>query len=135
MLKDVADDIGMHESTVSRVTTNKYVHTPQGVYELKFFFHSGLESFDGDTLSSVSVKEVIRKAVTAENTRDPLTDQQLVDLLEKQGIKIARRTVAKYRQELRIAPANRRKRIFSLLILFNVNSKNFHERCLPFGCG
>lgn len=113
VLKDVADDIGMHESTVSRVTTNKYVHTPQGVYELKFFFHSGLESFDGDTLSSVSVKDVIRKAVTAENIRDPLTDQQVVDLLEKQGIKIARRTVAKYRQELRIAPANRRKRMFS----------------------
>jgi RNA polymerase sigma-54 factor len=112
VLKDVADDIGMHESTVSRVTTNKYIHTPQGVFELKFFFHSGLDSLDGDAMSSVSVKEIIRKAVAAEDARKPLTDQQLVKLLEQQGIKIARRTVAKYRQELRIAPASRRKRLF-----------------------
>jgi RNA polymerase sigma-54 factor len=102
----------MHESTVSRVTTNKYIHTPQGVFELKFFFHSGLDSLDGDAMSSVSVKEIIRKAVAAEDARKPLTDQQLVKLLEQQGIKIARRTVAKYRQELRIAPASRRKRLF-----------------------
>jgi RNA polymerase sigma-54 factor len=113
VLKDVADDIGMHESTVSRVTTNKYVHTPQGVFELKFFFHSGLESFGGDALSSVSVKEIIRKAVSAEDAREPLTDQQLVALLENKDVRIARRTVAKYRQGLRIPPANRRKRLFS----------------------
>ena len=113
VLKDVADDIGMHESTVSRVTTNKYIHTPQGVFELKFFFHSGLDSFSGgDSTSSVSVKEIIRKAVAAEDSHKPLTDQQLVDMLEKQEIKIARRTVAKYRQELRIPPASRRKRLF-----------------------
>jgi RNA polymerase sigma-54 factor len=113
VLKDVADDIGMHESTVSRVTTNKYMHTPQGVFELKFFFHSGLDSFGGgDSTSSVSVKEIIRKAVAAEDSHKPLTDQQLVDMLEKQEIKIARRTVAKYRQELRIPPASRRKRLF-----------------------
>lgn len=113
VLKDVADDIGMHESTVSRVTTNKYVHTPQGVFELKFFFHSGLESFEGDAMSSVSVKDIIRKAVAAEDTRKPLTDQQLMMLLEDKGVKIARRTIAKYRQELRIPPASRRKRLFS----------------------
>jgi RNA polymerase sigma-54 factor len=113
VLKDVADDIGMHESTVSRVTTNKYIHTPQGVFELKFFFHSGLDSYGGgDSTSSVSVKEIIRKAVVAEDSHKPLTDQQLVDMLEKQEIKIARRTVAKYRQELRIPPASRRKRLF-----------------------
>jgi RNA polymerase sigma-54 factor len=113
VLKDVADDIGMHESTVSRVTTNKYIHTPQGVFELKFFFHSGLDSYGGgDATSSVSVKEIIRKAVAAEDPRKPLTDQQLVALLEAKEIKIARRTVAKYRQELRIAPASRRKRLF-----------------------
>lgn len=113
VLKDVADDIGMHESTVSRVTTNKYIHTPQGVFELKFFFHSGLDSFGGgDSTSSVSVKEIIRKAVAAEDSHKPLTDQQLVDMLEKQEVKIARRTVAKYRQELRIPPASRRKRLF-----------------------
>jgi RNA polymerase sigma-54 factor len=112
VLKDVAEDIGMHESTVSRVTTNKYIHTPQGVFELKFFFHSGLDSVEGDAMSSVSVKEIIKKAVTAEEARNPLTDQQLVKLLEDKGIRIARRTVAKYRQELRIPPASRRKRLF-----------------------
>ena len=112
VLKDVAEDIGMHESTVSRVTTNKYIHTPQGVFELKFFFHSGLDSFGGSAMSSVTVKDIIRKAVLAEDSHRPLTDQQLVGLLEDKGIKIARRTVAKYRQELRIAPANRRKRLF-----------------------
>jgi RNA polymerase sigma-54 factor len=113
VLKDVADDIGMHESTVSRVTTNKYVYTPQGVFELKFFFHSGLESLDGDAMSSVSVKDIIRKAVAAENSRKPLTDQQLMMILEAKGVKIARRTIAKYRHELHIAPASRRKRLFS----------------------
>lgn len=113
VLKDVADDIGMHESTVSRVTTNKYVYTPQGVFELKFFFHSGLESLDGDAMSSVSVKDIIRKAVAAENPRKPLTDQQLMTILEAKSVRIARRTIAKYRQELRIAPASRRKRLFS----------------------
>ena len=113
VLKDVADDIGMHESTVSRVTTNKYVYTPQGVFELKFFFHSGLESLDGDAMSSVSVKDIIRKAVVAEDSRKPLTDQQLMMILEAKGVKIARRTIAKYRQELHIAPASRRKRLFS----------------------
>ncbi len=113
VLKDVADDIGMHESTVSRVTTNKYVYTPQGVFELKFFFHSGLESLEGDAMSSVSVKDIIRKAVAAEEPRKPLTDQQLMMILEAKGVKIARRTIAKYRQELRIPPASRRKRPFS----------------------
>ena len=112
VLKDVADDIGMHESTVSRVTTNKYVYTPQGVFELKFFFHSGLESLEGDAMSSVSVKDIIRKAVAAEEPRKPLTDQQLMMILEAKGVKIARRTIAKYRQELRIPPASRRKRLF-----------------------
>jgi len=113
VLKDVAEDIGMHESTVSRVTTNKYMHTPQGVFELKFFFHSGLDSSGGEAMSSVSVKDILKKAVTAEDTRNPLTDQQLVMLLENKGIQIARRTVAKYRQELRIPPASRRRRFFA----------------------
>lgn len=112
ILKDVADDIGMHESTVSRVTTNKYMHTPQGVFELKFFFHSRLDSAQGDAMSSVSVKAILKNAVQGEDVRSPLTDQELVALLEEQGIKIARRTVAKYRQELHIPPASRRKRLF-----------------------
>ena len=102
----------MHESTVSRVTTNKYIHTPQGVFELKFFFHSGLRSFEGDAMSSVSVKDTIRKMVGAEDVRKPLTDQQLVAMLEDKNISIARRTVAKYRQELHIPPASRRRRLF-----------------------
>jgi RNA polymerase sigma-54 factor len=113
VLKDVAEDIGMHESTVSRVTTNKYMHTPQGVFELKFFFHSGLDSSGGEAMSSVSVKDIIKKAVMAEDAQNPLTDQQLVMLLENKGIQIARRTVAKYRQELRIHPASRRRRFFA----------------------
>ena len=112
VLKDVADDIGMHESTVSRVTTKKYMHTPQGVFELKFFFHSGLKSFEGDAMSSVSVKETIRKMVEAEDSRKPLTDQQLVDMLQDRNIDIARRTVAKYRQELNIPSTSRRRRLF-----------------------
>ena len=112
ILRDVADDIGMHESTVSRVTTNKYMHTPQGVFELKFFFHSGLKSFEGDAMSSVSVKETIRKMVGAEDARKPLSDQQLVAMLQEKNIDIARRTVAKYRQELHIPSASRRRRLF-----------------------
>jgi RNA polymerase sigma-54 factor len=112
VLKDVADDIGMHESTVSRVTTNKYMHTPQGVFELKFFFHSGLKSFEGDAMSSVSVKETIRKMVGAEDSRKPLTDQQVVAVLQEKNISIARRTVAKYRRELHIPSASRRRRLF-----------------------
>ena len=112
VLKDVADDIGMHESTVSRVTTNKYMHTPQGVFELKFFFHSGLKSFEGDARSSVSVKDTIRKMVGAEDARKPLSDQQLVAMLQEKNIDIARRTVAKYRQELNIPSASRRRRLF-----------------------
>ena len=112
VLKDVADDIGMHESTVSRVTTNKYMHTPQGVFELKFFFHSGLKSLEGDAMSSVSVKDTIRKMVGAEDSRKPLTDQQVVAVLQEKNISIARRTVAKYRRELHIPSASRRRRLF-----------------------
>ena len=112
VLKDVADDIGMHESTVSRVTTSKYMHTPQGVFELKFFFHSGLKSFEGDAMSSVSVKDTIRKMVGAEDSRKPLTDQQLVTMLQEKNINIARRTVAKYRGEMQIPSTSRRRRLF-----------------------
>jgi RNA polymerase sigma-54 factor len=111
VLKDVAEDIGMHESTVSRVTTNKYMYTEQGLFELKYFFHSGIESYGGETMSSLTVKDRIKKLVAAENADKPLTDQQLVEMLAVENIKIARRTVTKYRRELRIPPANRRKRI------------------------
>jgi RNA polymerase sigma-54 factor len=110
VLKDVAEDIGMHESTVSRVTANKYLHTEQGLFELKYFFHSGLESYGGKTMSSLTVKDRIKKLVAAEDPAKPLTDQQLVAALAAERVKIARRTVVKYRRELRLPPANRRKR-------------------------
>jgi RNA polymerase sigma-54 factor len=110
VLKDVAEDIGMHESTVSRVTTNKYLYTEQGLFELKYFFHSGLESYGGETMSSLTVKDRIKKLVAAEDPAKPLTDQQLVEVLAAEQVKIARRTVTKYRCELKLPPANRRKR-------------------------
>jgi RNA polymerase sigma-54 factor len=112
ILRDIANDIGMHESTVSRVTTNKYVHTPQGIYELKYFFNSGISTDDGDSLASESVKMKIKDLVSNEDPKKPLSDQKIVDLLKKEGIIIARRTVAKYRDVLRILPSGRRKKMF-----------------------
>ncbi len=109
VLKDVAENIGMHESTVSRVTTGKYVDTPQGVLNLKYFFHSGLASERGESTSSVAVKEIIKKMVKEENLRKPLTDQQIADRLKREGVVIARRTVTKYRKETRIPPASKRR--------------------------
>ncbi len=111
VLKDVADDIGMHESTVSRVTTNKFVHTPQGIYELKFFFTSGIKSSAGD-VSSSAVKERIRALISAEDPKDPVSDQYLVEVLKKENIDIARRTVAKYRESLGILSSSKRKKVF-----------------------
>jgi RNA polymerase sigma-54 factor len=102
----------MHESTVSRVTTNKYMYTEQGIFELKYFFHSGIELYGGgENMSSLTVKDRIKKLVAAEDPGKPLTDQQLVEVLAAENVKIARRTVTKYRRELKLAPANRRKRI------------------------
>jgi RNA polymerase sigma-54 factor len=112
VLRDIANDIGMHESTVSRVTTSKYVHTPQGIFELKYFFNSGISTSDGESLASESVKLKIKELINKENAKDPLSDQQLVDLLKKEGIQIARRTVAKYRDVLKILPSSRRKKMF-----------------------
>ncbi len=111
VLKDVADDIGMHESTVSRVTTNKYVHTPQGVYELKYFFTTGIKTSEGD-LSSSFIKEKIKSIISVESPEDPISDQGIVEKLQAGGITIARRTVAKYRENLGIASSSRRKRLF-----------------------
>lgn len=112
ILRDIANDIGMHESTVSRVTTNKYVHTPRGIFELKYFFNSGINKTDGDSLASESVKLKIKALISAEDPKDPLSDQKIVELLEKDSIQIARRTVAKYREMLRILPSSKRKKIF-----------------------
>lgn len=115
ILKQVAEDISMHESTISRVTTNKYMFTPQGIFELKYFFNSSISRVNGvgEDLSSVTVRERIRQLVAAEDPRHPLTDHQLVERLSAEQIAIARRTVAKYRGWLRIPPAGKRKRVFS----------------------
>lgn len=110
VLRDVAKDVGMHESTISRVTTNKYIHTPQGIYPMKFFFHSSVESFVGSAMSSVRVKEMIKEIVQEENGKKPATDEEIVQLLQIRGVKIARRTVTKYRKELKISTASQRKR-------------------------
>lgn len=113
VLRDVANDIGMHESTVSRVTTAKYMHTPQGIYELKYFFNSGINSTDGgDALASESVKIKIKDLVSKEDSKNPLSDQKIVELLKVDGIQIARRTVAKYREMLKILPSSQRKKFF-----------------------
>jgi len=111
VLRDVATDIGMHESTVSRVVANKYMHTPRGVYELRFFFHSGITSSMGEAVSSVTIKEKIRKMIDEEDTSRPLSDSRIAEILEQTGLPLARRTVAKYREELRIPPSNLRKSV------------------------
>jgi len=108
-LQQVASEIGMHESTVSRVTTNKYVQTPRGVFELKFFFSSSLGTQDGGEVSAKAAKDKIRRIIEAENARIPLSDQKIADVLRSDGLNIARRTVAKYREQLGILPARMRK--------------------------
>jgi RNA polymerase sigma-54 factor len=109
VLRDVAEDIGMHESTVSRATANKYVHTPQGLFELKYFFQSGLKGGNGEDVASESVKEKIRGIVSSEDPRRPYSDQYIAALLGKGAIDIARRTVAKYREAMGILPSSKRR--------------------------
>ncbi len=110
-LREVAEVIDMHESTVSRVTNSKYCQTPRGVFPLKFYFSSGLETEDGDEVSARGVRDQISKLITNEDTGKPLTDQAIVDILNQDGVRIARRTVAKYRDQLGILPARLRKRV------------------------
>jgi len=112
VLRQVADDIGMHESTISRVVSNKYMYTPRGLFPLKFFFHSGVDSARGENVSSLVVKERIRKLVEAEDSGRPLSDSKIMKLLQREGIRLARRTVAKYREELRIPSSDKRKKVF-----------------------
>ncbi len=109
VLRDVAEEIGMHESTISRVTTNKYMHTPRGVFEFKYFFSSHLSSASGEDQSSTSVRAKIRKYIAAENARKPLSDSKIASLLAEEGIKVARRTVAKYREGMNIASSSERR--------------------------
>mgnify|MGYP006194505311 CR=1 FL=1 len=112
VLRDVADDIGMHESTVSRVTTNKYVHTPRGTFELKYFFNSSITNLDGDDLASEAVKAKIRDIISNEDEKKPYSDAKIVQLLADDGIEIARRTVAKYREMMGILSSAKRKQMF-----------------------
>jgi RNA polymerase sigma-54 factor len=112
VLRDVANDIGMHESTVSRVVSNKYMHTPRGLFPMKYFFHSGIDSTSGDDVSSLSIKNKISRIVEDEDARRPHSDARIMQKLRAEGIQIARRTVAKYREELRIPSSSQRKQNF-----------------------
>ena len=111
VLRDVADDIGVHESTVSRVTTQKYVHCPHGLFELKYFFNPGIQTLSGEMMASESVRAKIRDIIGAEDAGKPLSDQAISQMLRLEGIDIARRTVAKYREAMKILPSSRRKKI------------------------
>jgi RNA polymerase sigma-54 factor len=112
VLRDIAEDIGMHESTISRVTTNKYMQTPQGLLELKYFFNSGISTIEGDAIASESVKNKIKEIVDGEDLRKPLSDQRIAEILSTHNITIARRTVTKYREMLKIGSSSERKRLF-----------------------
>ncbi|MEI8354534.1 MAG: RNA polymerase factor sigma-54 [Deltaproteobacteria bacterium] len=112
VLRDVAEDIGMHESTISRVTTNKYMQTPQGLLELKYFFNSGISTIEGDPIASESVKDKIRVLLGSEDLRKPYSDQRIAEILSSDNITIARRTVTKYREMLRIGSSSERKRLY-----------------------
>jgi RNA polymerase sigma-54 factor len=112
VLRDVADDIQMHESTISRATNNKYVHTPQGIFELKFFFNNSISSIQGEDRASESVKNLIREIIGRENPRNPFSDEKIVKVLRGYNIDIARRTVAKYRESLKILSSNERRKLF-----------------------
>jgi len=111
VLHDIAEAVGMHESTISRVTTQKFMHTPRGIYELKYFFSSHVSTAEGGECSSTAIRAIIKKLVAAENAKKPLSDSKIAGLLEAQGIQVARRTVAKYRESLGIAPSSERKRL------------------------
>jgi RNA polymerase sigma-54 factor len=112
VLRQVAEDIGMHESTISRVVSNKYMYTPRGLFPMKYFFHSGVDSAQGENVSSLVVKERIRKLVEAEDPSRPLSDSKIMRMLQREGIRLARRTVAKYREEMAIPSSDKRKKVF-----------------------
>ncbi|MBX2807949.1 MAG: RNA polymerase factor sigma-54 [Cellvibrionaceae bacterium] len=111
VLHDVADSVDMHESTISRVTTNKYMHTPQGIFELKYFFSSHVSTDTGGECSSTAIRAIIKKLIASENGKKPLSDSKITVLLADQGIKVARRTIAKYRESMNIPPSNERKQL------------------------
>jgi len=111
VLHDIAEAVEMHESTISRVTTQKYMHTPRGIFELKYFFSSHVSTTSGGECSSTAIRAIIKKLVSAENARKPLSDSKIAGLLAEQGIEVARRTIAKYRESMNIPPSNERKRL------------------------
>ncbi|MFV2060179.1 MAG: RNA polymerase factor sigma-54 [Gammaproteobacteria bacterium] len=111
VLHDIAEEVEMHESTISRVTTKKYIHTPRGIFELKYFFSSHVSTTNGGECSATAIRALIKKLVLSENRKKPLSDNKLAEILSDQGIKIARRTIAKYRESLTIPPSNERKRL------------------------
>ena len=109
VLRDIAEELEMHESTISRVTINKYMHTPRGVFEFKYFFSSQVDTDTGSSCSSTAIRAMIKKLIAEENSSSPLSDNQLTNLLNQQGINVARRTVAKYREAMSIPPSHERK--------------------------
>ena len=111
VLHDIAEAVGMHESTISRVTTQKYMHTPRGIFELKYFFSSHVSTDTGGECSSTAIRAMIKKLIADENARKPLSDSKLAALLADKGIQVARRTVAKYREAMLIPPSNERKQL------------------------
>jgi len=111
VLKDVADAIGMHESTISRVTTGKYMHTPRGVLEFRYFFSSSVPGDDGSGVSSTAIRAKIRKLVAAESPAEPLSDNRIAEILSEEGVQVARRTVAKYRESMGIPSSSERRRL------------------------
>ena len=111
VLNDVAEEVEMYESTISRVTTQKFMHTPRGIFELKYFFSSHVNTDSGGECSSTAIRALIKKLVAAENPAKPLSDSKIADLLTEQGIMVARRTIAKYRESLSIPPSSQRKRL------------------------
>jgi RNA polymerase sigma-54 factor len=111
VLHDIAEAVGLHESTISRVTTQKFIDTPLGIYELKYFFSSHVSTHSGGEVSSTAIRSLIKKLVSEENTRKPLSDNKIAALLADQNINVARRTVAKYREAMMIPPSNERKEL------------------------
>jgi len=111
VLRDIAEQLGMHESTISRVTTQKYMHTPRGIHEFKFFFSSHVSTADGGECSATAIRAMIRKLVASESGSQPLSDSKIANTLVADGIKVARRTIAKYRESMAIPPSNERKRL------------------------
>ncbi len=111
VLRDVAEAVEMHESTISRVTTGKYMHTPRGVFEFRYFFSSHVAADDGTEMSSTAIRAKIRKLIAAEDAANPLSDSRIAELLAADGVQVARRTVAKYREAMNIAPSSERRRV------------------------